>query len=223
MHIAERKHGKKKSAEDKKVNIKKIGSGLIVAMSMLAFNAAASDECGTAITNIKLAAENLRCVGSVEGNTGLWDPNNPIWQKAAGKGKGKNSDPDMAGDGCEVHQNLARLLYEKPVVKESNGKGGNKPKNPNEDLGRGAARALEDHQYDYAVTLLDEFVRSIDSSALNPELELNDLYPDFVDPAYVGKGEPGDAEYWAVGKARYFATQMIVAINGDGNLSGCRP
>lgn len=211
MHIAERKHGKKKSAEDKKVNIKKIGSGLVVAMSMLAFNAAASDKCEIEIANIKAAADNLRC--APDG----W-AHESIWQFQGGKGK-KNA----AGDGCDVHQKLARLLYEKPVVKESNGKGGNKPKNPNEDLGRGAARALEDHQYDYAVTLLDEFVRSIDSSALNPELELNDLYPDFVDPAYVGKGEPGDAEYWAVGKARYFATQMIVAINGDGNLSGCRP
>ena len=167
------------------MNIKKIGSGLIVAISMLAFNAAASDKCVDEIANIKAAAENLRCVGTVEGNTGLWNYA-PIWQHAAGKGRKKQ---DAVGDGCDVHQKLARLLYEKPVVKETKGKG--KPRDDNQLDGRGAARALEDHQYTYAIELLAELKASIEISVVNPD-------PDWGTVSDTTNGNfPGDAQYWA--------------------------
>lgn len=163
MHLAERKHGNKKSAEDKKVNIKKIGSGLIVAISMLAFNAAAQDpeQCADLVTEMtgdpvtQGTADALRCAPD-----GLWT-HGPIWQFQGGKGK-----KGAAGDGCDVHQKLARLIYEKPVVKVSKGKG--KPTD-NQPDGRGAARALADGQLEYAVQLLEELQSSIATSKLNPD------------------------------------------------------
>jgi len=166
------------------VNIKKTGTGLIVAMSMLAFNAAAQDNCVVEIANIKAAADNLRC-SDVDGNGIYWN-HAPIWQYAAGNGRKKQ---DAVGDGCDVHQKLARLLYEKPVVKESNGKG--KPTQDNQTDGRGAARALEDHQYTYAIQLLAELKASIETSVLNPD-------PDWGTVTDATNGNfPGDAQYWA--------------------------
>ncbi|MDH3531373.1 MAG: hypothetical protein OEO82_00510 [Gammaproteobacteria bacterium] len=182
------------------MNIKKIGSGLVVAISMLAFNAAAQADCMEEIDYIQQAADNLRCSDD-DGNGIFWE-HAPIWQYAAGKGK--NSDP---GDGCEVHQKLARLLYEKPVVK-ANGK------IPAKQGSRGAARALEDHQYAYAIDLLTQFESSVDSSVVNTT-----DFPLLPDGILCGTSTTPvcDAAYWAA-KARDFATDMKTRIDP---VAGC--
>ena len=181
------------------MNIKKIGSGLVVAISMLAFNAAAQADCTEEIDHIQQAADNLRC-------SDFWE-HAPIWQYAAGKGRKKQN---AVGDGCDVHQKLARLLYEKPVIKESNGKG--KPKSQSPSDSRGAARALEDHQYSYAIDLLTQLESSVDSSVVNPDFGILD---DPYNPDYVN--DEGDADYWAA-RVRDFATAMKARIDP---VTGC--
>lgn len=180
------------------MNIKKTGSGLVVAISMLAFNAAAQADCTDEVEDITAAADALRCAyGEFAGGT--WN-DVPIWQKAAGNGRKKQN---AVGDGCEVHQKLARLLYEKPVVKETKGKG--KPREDNQPDGRGAARALADGQFQYAVDLLTELQASIATSVLNP---------DFTTVRDPETGTDGDAQYWAT-KLSMFAGSMAGRIHPE--------
>ncbi len=141
------------------MNIKKIGSGLVVAMSMLAFNAAAQadDNCKSQIDKIRMLELQLNCDKT-------WNLE-PIWQFQAGKGKNK----DVTTDGCEIHSKLSRLLYElrteePPIQGGKNGKG-----NGNNQA-RGAANDLADHNYQSAVDQLQLFEDTIANDAkLNPE------------------------------------------------------
>ena len=118
-------------------------------------------------------------------------------QQAAGKGK-----KGAAGDGCDVHQKLARLLYEEPVVKA-------KGNNPAKQGSRGAARALEDHQYAYAIDLLTQLESSVDSSVVHPD------FGTLIDKWNYDR--VGDADYWAA-KVRDFATAMKARIDP---VAGC--
>lgn len=187
--------------------IRKTGVCLGVAFSLLAFTAAAKADCTDEIADLKAAADKLRCgYGDFAGGSIYNWMNDPIWQKEAGKGKGKKPDAEPAepGDGCEVHWNMARKLYEEPVVKETNRKG-NGPATKSDS--RGAARALEDGKYQEAVDLLIGLQASIASSVTTPEDEFTNVF----DPE---TGASGNAEYWAT-KLSDFAGTIAGRIHPD--------
>ena len=180
------------------MNIKKIGSGLVVAISMLAFNAAAQADhnCGSQIDGIKTIELWLNCDKT-------WT-DDPIWQFQGGKGKNK----DVTTDGCEVHKKLSKLLYElrtdePPIQGGKNGKG-----NGNNQA-RGAANDLDDHKYQSAVDQLQLFQDTIENDAkLNPDFEPTDL------PYY------RDAQMWA----DFFKDQArIIQDQIDPETGTCSP
>ena len=124
------------------MNIKKISGTLAVVITMLGFNAAAQADCTDEIEKITEAADKLRCAyGEFAG--GSWN-NNPIWQKQAGKGRKKQ---DAVGDGCEVHQSLARHLYEKRDPERDSPP----PKKRGNNVARGAAHALAEGKFQNAI------------------------------------------------------------------------
>ena len=181
------------------MNIKKIGSGLVVAISMLAFNAAAQADCTDEIEAITTKADELRCgYGEFASGSILNWMNKPIWQKQAGKGRKKQ---DAVGDGCEVHQSLARLLYEERDFTDPD----SRPRKNKNNVAKGAAHALADGQFQYAIDLLTELQASIATSVLNP---------DFTTVSDPETGIDGDAQYWAT-KLSMFAGSMADRIHPE--------
>jgi len=130
---------------------------------MLAFNASAQELCADLVDEMAAdvlgVADQLRC-GS---DGGQWRPA-PIWQKAAGKGKHKKSDPDPLA-GCEVHLSLAKLIYEERDFTDPD----SRPRKNKNNLAKGAAQALGDGQLEYAVELLEGLQSSVAISKLNPD------------------------------------------------------
>ena len=178
------------------MNIKKISGTLAVVITMLGFNAAAQADCTDEIEKITEAADKLRCAyGEFAG--GSWN-NNPIWQKQAGKGRKKQ---DAVGDGCEVHQSLARHLYEKRDPERDSPP----PKKRGNNVARGAAHALAEGKFQNAIDLLTGLQASIANSKVNPE------FGKVLDPE---TGVDGDAEYWAM-KLSYFAGIMAGQIHPE--------
>jgi hypothetical protein len=143
------------------MTIKKIGGTLAVVITMLAFNVSAQEQCADLVNEMAAdvlgAADQLRCTR----DGGQWT-NAPIWQKAAGKGKHKNTDPDPLA-GCEVHLSLAKLIYEERDFTEP----GSRPRKNRNNVAKGAAQALGDGQLEYAVQLLEELQSSIATSKEN--------------------------------------------------------
>ena len=135
-----------------------MSGSLAVAICMLAFNSVALADCTDEIVAIKESAEKLRCAK----DGGKWPDWTPIWQKKAGKGRIKQGE---VGDGCEVHLSLARLLYE---LRDPDRNSPPHKKRGN-NVARGAAHALADGQFQYAVDLLEEFQLSIATSVINPD------------------------------------------------------
>jgi len=179
-----------------KKNLKKMSGTLAVAISMLAFNAAAQADCTDEIELITAAADGLRCsYGEFAG--GNWD-SKPIWQKAAGKGRKKQ---DAVGDGCEVHQSLARFLYEARDPDRDSPP----PKKKGNNVARGAAHALADGKFQGAIDLLTSLQASIANSRLNPE---------FGTVHDSETGADGDAQYWAT-KLSIFAGIMAGRIHPE--------
>ena len=184
------------------MNIKKTGTSLAIVFSMLAFNAAAQADCTEEIRSIKEAADNLRCTLDQSEDfgdaAGQWDWE-PIWQKAAGKGKKKQ---DAQTDGCETHQRIAKKLYEKRIDDGSppprNKKGTNDA--------TGAAQALEYGKFQAAIDSLTAIELAVDASVVNPDFGiLVDEWNNNVD---------GDAEYWAA-RVKAFATDMKTRIDPE--------
>ena len=182
------------------MNIKKTGASLTIVFSMLAFNAAAQADCTKEIEYIKQAADNVRCA-----DDGLWT-HKPIWQKAAGKGRDKK---DPVGDGCEVHQSIAKKLYEvrdeyntntMPPYKGAKNKNG-------KNIAAGAAQELESGKFQAAIDSLTAIELAVDDSVVNPDFKI------LPDP-WNTEVHVGDADYWA-DKVRNFATVMKARIDPE--------
>ena len=191
----------KKSAEDKRMNIKKTGTSLAIVFSMLAFNAAAQADCTEEIDHITQAADNLRCTLDQSKDfgdaAGLWD-HAPIWQKAAGKGKNKQ---DAVTDGCETHQSIAKKLYEEREFSDDK----RPPRNKN-NLAAGAAQQLKFGKFQAALDSLTAIELAVDESVVNPD------FGTLVDPW--NNNVDGDAEYWAT-RVKAFATEMKTRIDPE--------
>lgn len=91
----------------------------------------------------------LRCENPSLVNPGMWEDDNPIWQK-------RNAPS------CEVHDSLARKLYEKREFAP----GTKPPKNQNNDA-TGAAWDLRNGKYDAAISKLDSFINDVMKSRIN--------------------------------------------------------
>jgi len=177
------------------MNIKKTGTSLAIVFSMLAFNAAAQADCTEEIDHITQAADNLRC----EADGGLWAVK-PIWQKAAGKGRKKQ---DAVGDGCEVHQSIARKLYEVRDFSDPDSRP--RPNKKGTNLASGAAQSLEYGKFQAAIDSLTAIELAVDASVVNPDFGILEVDPQ--NPT----GE-GTADYWAA-RVRNFATDMKTRID----------
>jgi len=178
------------------MTIKKTGTSLAIVFSMLAFNAAAQADCTEEIDHITQAADNLRC----EADGGLWAVK-PIWQKAAGKGRKKQ---DAVGDGCEVHQSIARKLYEVRDFSDPDSRP--RPNKKGTNLASGAAQSLEYGKFQAAIDSLTAIELAVDASVVNPDFGiLVDEWNNNVD---------GDAEYWAA-RVKAFATDMKTRIDPE--------
>jgi hypothetical protein len=94
--------------------------------------------------------------------TGLWPRNNPVWQYK----RGQRVKDGEALEGCEVHYNLSKKLYDVAVT-NPNKKGGNK-----EGL-RGAYAALRDGKLQAAYDNLEAFITMADNATLNPAFDPN--------------------------------------------------
>jgi len=148
------------------MKILKLSGGLAIVLSTLTLSAPALADCGgeakmIADSFVKPLQEAVACASypdGIDGFTGNWDRNNPVWQFKAGKRKKSGEDLE----GCEVHYKLSKKLYEKAQQNDKK-KGGNK-------LGlRGAYAALYDGKLQYAIDLLDAFIGSANSARLNPK------------------------------------------------------
>ena len=192
------------------MNIKKTGTSLAIVFSMLAFNAAAQADCTEEIAHIKQAADNLRCTIDQSEDfgdaAGLWDWE-PIWQKAAGKGRKKQ---DAVGDGCEVHQSIARKLYEVRDFSDPDSRP--RPNKKGTNLASGAAQSLEYGKFQAAIDSLTAIELAVDASVVNPDPKWGTV----VDVS--NDNFEGDAKYWAA-KVKAFATDMKTRIDP---VSGCQ-
>ena len=122
------------------MTIKKLSGSLAVAMAVFGLSGAAiADDhlqsCQDVIIEIELKADALRC-----GPYG-WDPTMPIWQFRGTK-----------GDGCVVHEKLARKLNEERTEPppKINKKGTNDA--------AGAANSFANGKYEAGLLSLQEFV-----------------------------------------------------------------
>ena len=121
------------------MNIKKMSGSLAVAVSLLALNGAALADCSDTITEIELKADEVRCDA----------PNdNPIWLYKGTK-----------GDGCVVHEKLAKKLNEERTEEPPRI---NKNKT---NIAGGAANDLRNGYYDNAQQKLQEFIDVMMSAA----------------------------------------------------------
>lgn len=132
------------------MKIKKLCNTVAVVLTFCAYSIAAFADCPTArapsdiSADIKLLANNVRCSAVLDDVPALLWAGPALWQKSGKK-----------EDGCEVHASLTKLLYAPAQVKNNNGKGNAVPNNGDS---RGAARAVDDGQYEYAYVLLDEYI-----------------------------------------------------------------
>ena len=185
------------------MTIKKTGTSLAIVFSMLAFNAAAQADCTEEIDHITQAADNLRCTLDQSEDfgdaAGQWDWE-PIWQKAAGKGRKKQ---DAVGDGCEVHQSIARKLYEVRDFSDPDSRP--RPNKKGTNLASGAAQSLEYGKFQAAIDSLTAIELAVDASVVNPDFGILEVDPQ--NPT----GE-GTADYWAA-RVRNFATDMKTRID----------
>lgn len=161
------------------MNIKKIGGTLAVATAMLSLSGAANADheasCAPALQSMIIdTAYALACeeswgalgYTSGESQSTPWPGNNPLWQHKAGKLKNEDeSVRDSAG--CEVHAKLVTKLY---AVRPDDGSPPRRNKKNSNDT-RGAANALDplNLKFETAVTALESFKASVDSSRPNPE------------------------------------------------------
>lgn len=143
------------------MNTKKMGAALAVAIATLTLNGPvlANDACSDTSFKIKYMTDMFICAT----HGGQWPQ--AIWQF-----KGKK------GDGCDVHDKLAKLMY---VVRDEEPPkpGGKKGKGNN--LARGAANDLDDHKFQSAIDQLQLFWDSIEYDAkLNTKNDNADVEAD---------------------------------------------
>ena len=169
------------------MNIKKISGTLAVVIAMLSLSGAANADheasCAPALQSMVIdTAYALACEESYgtlgytpgESLSTPWPGNNPLWQHRAGKLKNADeSTRDSAG--CEVHAKLATKLY---AVRPDDGTPPQNQKKSN--LTRGAANALDplNLKFETAVTALESFKSSVDSSRPNLESTVFPALPD---------------------------------------------
>ena len=164
---------------------------LMMAISLPASSHHSAFDCGdpnsaTAISESLISLSNmLRCDGYNPDLTGMWNPENPIWEKGA-------------APSCEIHERLAKKLY------EARSFGGNsKPRfNKNNDA-TGAAWDVRNGKYEAAILKLIAFASDIDKSRINRA-----YLPDYPD----GEPDPLAAEYEAM-KFKNAAEDAQICIN----------
>ena len=125
--------------------------------------------------NLTAMANSLRCAGHSEVFPGLWNPDNPIWER-------------RRTPSCDVHQKLARNLYEKREFIE-----GTKPrKNQNNDA-TGAAWNVRNGQYEEAIMKLDAFVAAILRSRLNESYDPDTAAAQYQAMMFINEAEAARA------------------------------
>ena len=122
------------------MTIKKLSGSLAAALAVFGLSGAAMADghiqsCDDVVIDIERQAVALRCEPD-----GLWDPANPIWQY-----RGKK------GDGCVLHEKLARKLNEERTEPPP------KPNKKGKNTKAGAAEALAKGQYEEGLAQLQEF------------------------------------------------------------------
>ena len=145
------------------MKMRKICSAAAAAIVMAAISAPASAfDCdgngnqfdpATIQANLTALAVVVRCAPGSDSNPGEWDADNPIWEK-------------RAAPSCDVHERLARKLYE---VREF-GPDKKPPKNKNNDA-TGAAWDVRNGKYEGAISQLDSFIADIMKSRLNRDYD----------------------------------------------------
>ena len=134
---------------------RKILAALGAALVMLGISMpAAAFDCGgndpaTIQANLTALAQTVRCENDSTVNPGLWNSDNPIWEK-------------RAQPSCDVHQRLARQLHE-----EREFAAGTKPPKNTNNLATGAAWDVRNGKYEGAISKLDSFITGILKSRLN--------------------------------------------------------
>jgi hypothetical protein len=113
----------------------------------------------TIFTNLRVFAEDVRCkdpeAAPGEANPGIWDPENPIWEK-------------RREESCEIHSSLARKLHEDRELDENSTK---PPKNRNNDVA-GAAWDFRNQKYEGARDKLYSFINDAWKARLNSQYEV---------------------------------------------------
>ena len=103
----------------------------------------------TIAMNLGALAIDIRCINDSAKNPGRWDGLNPVFEK-------------RAAPSCDVHNRLARSLFEKREFADDS-----KPrKNQNNDAS-GAAWDVRNGKYEGAISKLDSFITAALKSRLN--------------------------------------------------------
>lgn len=158
------------------MKLKKMSGRIAAAVAMLSLSGAAFADheasCAEDLSNmVKQSAAALACNDGATfdslGYSGTWPAANPLWQRQAGKLKKRGaSDEQLDAAGCEVHATLAGSLY---AIRSDDGgpPRGKKNKKPNS----GVVDALNplDPNFEEAVSELESFKASVDSSDPNPD------------------------------------------------------
>ena len=131
------------------MSIKKLSGSLAVAIAVLGLSGAAMADCEDVIIEIERQADALRCEPD-----GLWDATMPIWQYKRN------------GDGCVVHERLARKLNE--VRTEEPPRINKKQTN----TAKGAANSFANGKYEAGLLALQDFIdKMLYSSTTNPGMQ----------------------------------------------------
>ena len=155
------------------MKLTKFCGSLAVAASVLAIGSTASADdyvCvddATLISDLASTAFQLRCNTSDAFGGGAWDANAPIWRK------GRN------GDGCDIHESLAKQLDEPrdpnssdpPLVGGGKGKGNNVAAGAANDLANGKIDSARDHLENFIATM----VYSANADGQDNQMIENDL------------------------------------------------
>lgn len=121
--------------------------------------------------NLTAMANYLRCTDHSDVLPGLWNPENPIWEK-------------RRAPSCDIHQKLARNLYEKRQFSD-----GSKPPRNKNNQAAGAAWNVRNGQYEEAIVKLDSFVAAILKSTLNRSYDPNTAAAQYQAMMFINKAQ----------------------------------